>query len=146
MTDTAQFGKENTNLRSGSERILVVDDQEGMRVLLKRMLEKSGYSVTMAASGEACLKFLDSERFGILLLDIIMPEMDGMAVLAEVRKRYSREELPVIMVTVKSDPADIESALRTGANDYLIKPLDFNHLLQLIGNYLSPDRVNLPGK
>lgn len=105
-------------------RLLVVDDVEENREILRRRFGKLGYAVTEAVDGEAALKIIESEAFDCVLLDIMMPGIDGLEVLRRVRQTKSEAQLPVIMVTAKSASEDVVEALLMGANDYITKPVD----------------------
>ena len=112
----------NTNLPSQS--ILVVDDNDLNRRLVILTLGKLGYAVVEAENGRQALARIGAQRFDLVLLDIAMPEMDGIEVLTRLRKQYSMLELPVIMFTADDHEERIVEALSLGANDYLLKPLN----------------------
>ena len=118
-------------------QILIVDDQSTVRKTLQIMLESSGSTTTVAASGEEALHLFDNDQFDLVLLDILMPGIDGLEVLKSVRRKYSMSELPVIMVTSKSRDADVIQALSLGANDYIKKPVELPVLRARICNLLS---------
>ena len=118
-------------------QILIVDDQSTMRKTLQRMLESSGSTATVAASGEEALHLFDNNQFDLVLVDILMPGMDGLEVLKAVRRKHSMSELPVIMVTSKDRDEDVVQALSLGANDYIMKPVDLPILRARIRNHLS---------
>jgi DNA-binding response OmpR family regulator len=105
-----------------AERLLIVDDVQDDRDLLIRYFTRRGYECVFAEDGEAALLMTSKERFDLVLLDILMPGLDGMAVLRRMRQDHCRNELPVIMVSVKGERRDIVEALETGANDYVVKP------------------------
>ncbi len=109
----------------GVGRLLVVDDNELNRDMLSRRLKGRGYDVQVAEGGREALEKLQGEAYDLVLLDVMMPEVSGLDVLAEVRKHRSRGELPIIMATAKDQSEDIVAALKLGANDYVTKPLDF---------------------
>ncbi|MGH9886911.1 MAG: protein kinase domain-containing protein, partial [bacterium] len=109
--------------------ILVVDDYADNRELFCRRLERDGFRVESAESGKDAIARIDRGGLSLVLLDIMMPEMSGLDVLRYVRFRHSALELPVIMVTAKTESADVVEALGLGANDYVMKPLDFNVVL-----------------
>jgi diguanylate cyclase (GGDEF)-like protein len=106
-------------------RILIVDDIPDNRVLLARRFQKRGFEVVEADSGRQALDLVATCAFDAILLDVMMPDMDGLAVLAAIRAERSAQSLPIIMVTGKSESADIVAALELGANDYVAKPVDF---------------------
>lgn len=105
-------------------RLLIVDDEEPNRDMLARRLARHDYDVNVAASAEEGLAALDATPFDLLLLDIQMPGMSGIDMLRVLRRQRSPMQLPVIMVTAKSQSEDVVQALDMGANDYVTKPID----------------------
>ncbi len=105
--------------------LLVVDDNEMNRDMLSRRLARKGYQVKVAEDGEKALAVVARETVDLVLLDIMMPGIDGVEVLKVLRQKHSQTELPVIMATAKADSKDVVAALELGANDYVTKPLDF---------------------
>ena len=93
--------------------------------MLSRRLSQRGYEVATAADGAGALHLLATSPFDLVLLDIMMPGMSGLEVLAHIRRQHELSELPVIMATARDTGSDIVDALRLGANDYVTKPLDF---------------------
>jgi PAS domain S-box-containing protein len=108
----------------GGSRVLVVDDNEDNRNVMCRRLRRAGYAVDEARGGAEALESIDANTFDIVLLDIMMPDINGIEVLQTIRESQSRTELPVIMVTAKGMSEDIVEALEAGANDYVTKPPD----------------------
>jgi DNA-binding response OmpR family regulator len=126
--------------------VLVVDDNVLNRDLLEHRLGQEGYQVAVAESGEQALMLIESQPFDLVMLDYMMPGMNGLEVLKTVRETYSAETLPVIMVTAIDDLDDEESALALGANDYVTKPIDFQLLFALIEKHLERNlEVDAPG-
>ncbi len=117
--------------------LLVVDDNEANRDVLSRRLTLKGYDVTVAANGADALALVESQPFDLLLLDVEMPGISGLDVLTTVRRSKSSTQLPVIMVTARSNGSDVVEALRLGANDYVTKPIDFPVALARIGTHLT---------
>src|SRR5262245_5638583 len=105
--------------------LLVVDDDEDNRDLLCRRLERHRYAATAAASGQEALALLRRDMFDLVLLDIMMPILDGLVVLKMIREAYTASQLPIIIVSAKDESEDIVEALSLGANDYITKPIDF---------------------
>jgi len=103
-------------------KILVVDDEEDILELLRFNLTKEGIAVVCAASGEEALKFARQERPNLMLLDLLLPGMDGLEVARRLKSDPSTQEIPVIMVTAKGEEADIVAGLEVGAEDYITKP------------------------
>lgn len=124
---------------SGIASILVVDDNPKY---LKDALPMYGYDVTVAEDGIEALKILkDTETpFDIILLDVMMPNMDGWDTLKAIRKNKKTEHIPVIMITAVSEEQKIVSGLRTGADDYIVKPFILPNLLARIEAVLRRSR------
>jgi sigma-B regulation protein RsbU (phosphoserine phosphatase) len=117
--------------------LLVVDDNEMNRDLLSRRLRKKGHQVQVAEGGAEALEMIQSEAFDLILLDIMMPVMNGFEVLEKIREKYDSSGLPVIMATAKTESEDIVAALKIGANDYVIKPFDFPVVLARVHTQLA---------
>jgi PAS domain S-box-containing protein len=107
------------------KRLLVVDDDELNRDMLGRRLLRGGYAVRQAGSGEQALAILAGEPIDLVLLDAMMPGMSGLEVLREIRKTRPASEFPVVMVSANQESETVVAALRAGANDYIVKPVDF---------------------
>jgi class 3 adenylate cyclase len=105
-------------------RLLVVDDDAGNRALLRRWLSGDGFSVTEVAGGRAALDIIERQTFDLVVLDVMMPDVDGLQTLGWIRSTRTVVELPVIMATALSDSRDVVAALNQGANDYVTKPFD----------------------
>jgi len=104
--------------------LLIVDDNEDNRAILAHYFTKFGYQVVPAASGKEAIEVLAKYNIDLVLLDIVMPEMDGFEVLREIRNKYSVIKMPVIMTTSLSESSDVIKALTLGANDYISKPIE----------------------
>jgi eukaryotic-like serine/threonine-protein kinase len=105
--------------------ILVVDDNADNRELLARRLEREGLQTRTAEDGRAALTAVAQGDVSLVLLDIMMPGMSGLDVLRAIREVHTAAQLPVVMVTARSDSDDVVEALGLGANDYVTKPVDF---------------------
>ena len=104
------------------QKILAVDDEEDILELLRFNLTKEGFAVVCAASGEEALKAALSQRPDLILLDLLLPAMDGLEVARRLKSNPSTQEIPVIMVTAKGEEADIVAGLEVGAEDYNTNP------------------------
>ena len=124
-------------MTDASGPLLVVDDVEVNRDVLSRRLRRNGFAVQTAASGREALDRIATQPIDLVLLDIEMPEMDGLEVLAEIRRHWSSSVLPVLMVTAKDHSEDIVAALEMGADDYITKPINFQVALARIRTQLS---------
>src|ERR1700740_3477100 len=122
-------------------RLLIVDDNEMNRDMLARRLERHGYLVDMVESAQQLMERAKQNDVDLVLLDIEMPEISGLDALKTLRDNYSPIQLPVIMVTAKTQSEDIVKALNLGANDYLTKPVDLPVALACIGSQLSHKRA-----
>ncbi len=117
-------------------KVLIVDDSRLQRNLLSSALDKKKFQVVCVESGAHCLEAILTDKPDIILLDIMMPEINGKDVLLKIRQKYNKVELPVIMVTGKSDASDIIELLSIGANDYVIKDADCRVPLMRIITYI----------
>ena len=122
--------------------IMVVDDNEMNRDLLSRRLERKGFNCMLAEDAYKALELLENQPCDLILLDIMMPGMSGVEMLAKVRETRSPAELPIIMATAKDSREDVVAALRLGASDYVTKPLDFAVVLARVNTQLALKRAN----
>lgn len=127
---------------SKNNSILVVDDNEMNRDMLSRRLQRNGFTADTAEDGPTALRALESGDYALVLLDIMMPGMSGMEVLARIRESQDGTELPVIMATAKDQPSDIVAALEAGANDYVTKPLELKVVLARVNTQLALKAAN----
>jgi diguanylate cyclase (GGDEF)-like protein len=121
--DKLSRAPEDSNI--ARSRLLIVDDVRDNRVILRRRFERRGFDVVEAETGLAALELIDKESFDLVLLDIMMPGIDGIETLKRIRGQKSASVLPVIMVTGKTASENMVEALQLGANDYVTKPVDF---------------------
>ncbi len=110
-------------------KILVVDDDSNICELLRLYLEKEGYEAVLAHNGVAALEKFTTEKPDLILLDVMMPELDGWQVCREIRKK---SDCPIIMVTAKSEVFDKVLGLELGADDYVVKPFEMKEVLARI--------------
>ena len=122
-------------------RLLIVDDISDNRSILKRRFERRGFDVTEAESGLMAIDMIEKSPFDLVLLDVMMPGVDGMETLKRIRSQKSASALPIIMVTAKSESDNIVDALEQGANDYVTKPVDFAVALARVNTQLSRRRA-----
>ena len=118
-------------------KILVVDDEDHIRRILKFQLEKHGYRVVVAENGEIALELMRREAPDLVLLDLMMPKIDGFETCRRIRQNFQTSQIPIIMLTAKSELPDKIKGLQDGANDYLIKPYSNEELLLRVGNVLD---------
>ena len=108
--------------------MLVVEDEKGVSSFIKRGLEENGIQVSLAYDGATGLNLALRNKFEVVVLDIVMPELNGLEVCAKLRKEYGRE-ISILMLTAAGTTDDIVDGLNTGADDYLVKPFKFRELL-----------------
>ena len=117
-------------------KVLVVEDSVAAREAVMRLLRHEGYGVIGAANGVEALRAIEQEKPDLVLLDVMMPEMDGMSTLIELRQRPECSDLPVILVTALSDEERISQARELGVSEYLVKTrFSYEDLLNYVGRY-----------
>ncbi len=119
--------KANRKVDSVEHRVLVVDDNSMNRDMLARRLGREGYDISTVAGGIQALELVNKECFDLILLDILMPDMDGYEVLERLKKNETTRDIPVIMLTAVNEVESVKLCIDLGAKDYLIKP--FNSVL-----------------
>ncbi|MBN1909958.1 MAG: response regulator transcription factor [Pirellulales bacterium] len=112
-----------------NQNILVVEDEEEIRELVRYNLTKAGYAVTGAASGEEALRAIGSTLPDLVVLDLMLPGMDGLSVCKIVKSDPRTRDVPIVMLTAKGEESDIVAGLELGADDYLTKPFSPRVLL-----------------
>ncbi|MDT5293521.1 MAG: two-component system, cell cycle response regulator DivK [Acidobacteriota bacterium] len=116
----------------GQPVVLVVEDFEDNRFMMRRLLEMSGYRVVEAVNGNQAVEFAASERPDIILMDLSLPQLDGLAATRRIREQEGPRRVPIVAVSAH-DSADFHSeALSAGCNEYVTKPIDFDQLVQLL--------------
>jgi PleD family two-component response regulator len=118
-------------------RILIVDDEPHIAQILRFTLEKAGYHVTAAEDGQAALQRIEEVQPNLVILDVMMPIMDGYEVCRRMREDFRMNQIPVIMLSAKGELPERVKGLQGGANDYLIKPYSNEELLLRVRNVLE---------
>jgi len=126
-------------MHTGDTRVLVVDDEDFICKLIERMLADAGYRVTSVGNGYEALDRLAQGDIDLVLLDIMMPQIDGFKTLDLIRERY---DVPVIMLTAKTEASTLRDAVTEGADDYVRKPFSKLELLARVKARLRRYRVN----
>ncbi len=112
--------------------ILVVDDEKHIRDILEYNLKLDGFEVYLAEDGPMCLEIVREKKPDVIILDWMMPEMDGLQVLHELKRDKRTEHIPVIMLTAKGMMLDVGQALYQGAADYILKPFEPEDVTEVI--------------
>ena len=119
------------------KRILVCDDDPVILRLLQVNLELEGYDVLLANHGEEAFEVARAERPDLIILDIMMPRMDGYQTVAALKTNESTKHIPVVFLSAKAQASDIERGKEQGADDYLTKPFDPSDLLDVVERLVS---------
>lgn len=125
----------------GAPRVLVVEDSATQAAALAALLEDHGYEVVVARDGTAALGLVPTERFDLVLSDIVMPGMTGYEVCRRIKRDLGHPDLPVVLLTGLSDPMDIVRGLECGADNYITKPYERAHLLGRVRQVLDNRRL-----
>ncbi|HAZ49975.1 MAG TPA: adenylate/guanylate cyclase domain-containing response regulator [Cyanobacteria bacterium UBA11369] len=123
-----------TVLRNTQETplVLIVDDEQTQQLFMRRVMEKEGYRVMEAANGEECLALCQQQTPDIILIDALMPVMDGFACCAQLKTQPETKQIPVLMITSLEDKQSVNKAFEVGAIDYVTKPIHWPVLLQRV--------------
>ena len=115
-----------------SSLILLVDDSEVSNFLMQSILEEKGYTILSVSNGKEALDLLKKQHPDLIILDIMMPEMNGFGVLESVKKFEETAKIPVIILTARNNLKDQEKAISMGAADYVIKPIDIDDVVERV--------------
>ncbi len=130
----------DSHFPASKRTIMVVDDDPDMVTLLRLMLEQKGLNVMCAYSGLQALADLEKQKPDLILLDIIMPEMDGFEVLRRLKAAPETSSIPVILLSALDQLKDISTGYEIGADHYITKPFTNTHLMTVIDHLLSGDK------
>ncbi|MBU1255960.1 response regulator [Patescibacteria group bacterium] len=122
--------------------ILIIEDDKFLRELLFRKLEKSGFNISIVIDGEEALRKIKEEEYEIILLDLVLPGIDGFEILKEIKKNPKTSKTPVIILSNLGQQEEVERGLRLGAVDYLIKAhFTPDEIIQKIENILKKNNI-----
>lgn len=133
QSTSCEQGYYENGIIPSEKQILVVEDEKLLRDLLFKTLNRVGYQVITVADGEAALELVGQEEIDLILLDIMMPKMDGFVFCEEIRKS---SDVPIMMLTALNRPDDVVRGLQMGADEYVTKPFNFNELSMRIHSLL----------
>ncbi len=125
-------------MRNGSTRILLVDDEQSVQTLLSYPLRKDGYQVVSALDGREALERFGETRFDLVILDLMLPKLDGVEVCRQLRRR---SQVPIIMLTAKGSETDKVAGLEVGADDYITKPFSMREFRSRVKAALRRSRM-----
>ncbi|WP_346967004.1 response regulator transcription factor [Clostridium perfringens] len=124
-----------------NKKVLIVDDEEHIRELIKFNLKKEGYDTEVAVNGTESLKIIREIKFDLILLDLMLPEIDGLEVCKEIRRNEETSDIPVMMITAKGEEFDKVLGLELGADDYITKPFSIRELMARVKALLRRSNV-----
>jgi CheY-like chemotaxis protein len=119
-------------------KILIVDDSTTTLLMEEMLIKKyTKFDVVLAHDGQEAVAKALSEHPSLILMDVVMPRMDGFAACRAMRREPKLEKVPIILVTSRGEPENIESGFESGCNDYLTKPIESQELIQMVNGYLA---------
>ena len=117
--------------------VLIIEDEEDAAELFAEMMRVSGFRVVKTSKSTPAISLMSSEKPDVILLDIMMPEISGLDILRQMRREPELANIPVIVVTAKSMPADIKNGMEAGASTYLTKPVGYLELKEAVERTLA---------
>jgi two-component system alkaline phosphatase synthesis response regulator PhoP len=129
-----------------SQKILVADDNQDTVLILSAILRKEGYAVITANDGLAAIQSASREMPALILLDVMMPQKDGFEVCTAIKENSRTKDIPIVMLTAKTDPFSRSRGLALGCCEFMTKPLNPRQVLQKVKENLPPDESSPPGK
>src|SRR5712675_2367404 len=114
---------------------LVVEDFEDSRFMMRRLLELAGYSVLEASDGEQAVALAVQEQPALILMDLSLPKLDGLAATRQIRQHIDISKIPIVAVSAHDSPASRTEALAAGCDEYVTKPIDFDQLDRLLKSF-----------
>jgi len=116
---------------------LVVEDFEDSRFMMRKLLEMAGYQVVEATDGEQAVEVAVEERPALILMDLSLPRLDGLAATRKIRKQKGLGKVPIVAVSAHDSPESRQEALDAGCNEYVAKPIDFDQLNTLLERFVT---------
>lgn len=117
-------------------KILVVDDEPGFRDLIQHLLKRQGFQVAAVRNGDLALNKIDTEHFDLIVLDLLMPGLDGFEICRQIRVKPQMKDIPILIFSVRTDPNAVYESFEAGATDYLPKPATMelpNRVVSMLG-------------
>ena len=119
------------------KKILLVDDAKTSLMMEQMILSRGSYEFVTAKDGQEAVEMAASEHPDLILMDIMMPKMDGLQACKQIREHDETSEIPIIMVTTRGEAANVEKGFENGCNDYVSKPINANELLSKVKKHLG---------
>jgi CheY-like chemotaxis protein len=124
-------------MKRAKKFFLVVEDFEDSRFMMRRLLEMAGYNVLEATDGEQAVKMAVEARPVLILMDLSLPKLDGLAATRQIRQKKGLKAVPIVAVSAHDSPESRTEALAAGCDEYVTKPIDFDHLTKVLQRFLS---------
>ena len=122
-------------------KILIVDDSVTALLMEEMLLKKyTKFDVVQARDGREAVQTAIAEQPNLILMDVVMPRMDGFAACREMRRQPKLRETPIILVTSRGEPQNVEQGFESGCNDYITKPVESQELIQMVNGYLAEEK------
>jgi two-component system, cell cycle response regulator DivK len=118
---------------------LVVEDFEDSRFMMRRLLEMAGYNVVEASDGEQAVQMAVEARPALILMDLSLPKLDGLSATRQIRQKKGLKKIPIVAVSAHDSPESRTEALDAGCNEYVTKPIDFDHLHSLLRRFVNSE-------
>ena len=128
--------RKGASMKRQKRLFLVVEDFEDSRFMMRRLLEMAGYRVVEASDGEEAVKLALQERPELILMDLSLPKLDGLAATRRIRSQRGFGRVPIVAVSAHDSPESRSEALAAGCNEYVTKPIDFDELKSLVNRFL----------
>src|ERR1051325_3736042 len=123
-------------MKKGKKLFLLVEDFEDSRFMMRRLLEMAGYSVLEASDGEQAVKLAVESRPVLILMDLSLPKLDGLAATRQIRQKKGLKKTPILAVSAHDSPESRIEALEAGCDEYVTKPIDFDQLHALLQRFV----------
>ncbi|MBN1961152.1 MAG: response regulator [Deltaproteobacteria bacterium] len=121
----------------GAKKILLVDDSNTVLLMERMLLANEGYELLTASNGREAIIKATEEKPDLILLDVVMPEVSGFEACKQIRAQESTREIPIIMVTTRSEATNVQIGFESGCNDYVTKPINGVELITKVKNHIS---------
>lgn len=128
-------------MKQKKKLFLVVEDFEDSRFMMRRLLEMAGYSVVEATDGEQAVKVALEKKPELILMDLSLPKLDGLAATRIIREQEDLVHIPIVAVSAHDSPESRVEALQAGCNEYVTKPIDFDHLQAILESFVAGRRT-----
>src|SRR5256885_3532542 len=132
----SKYQDSRTRMKRAKELFLVVEDFEDSRFMMRRLLEMAGYNVLEASDGEQAVKMAVESRPVLILMDLSLPKLDGLAATRQIRQKKGLKRVPILAVSAHDSPESRTEALEAGCNEYVTKPIDFDQLHALLQRFV----------